>query len=46
MKLGEIVNQVPTIGFNIETFRSENLAITSWDIYPQSIRTLWKKFLE
>ena len=31
MKLGEVVNTVPTIGFNVETLRYKKVIFTVWD---------------
>ncbi|KAG7376192.1 hypothetical protein PHYPSEUDO_014083 [Phytophthora pseudosyringae] len=42
MKLGEAVNAIPTIGFNVETFRYKNIEFTAWDIGGQTrLRPLW-----
>ena len=32
LKLGEVVNQVPTIGFNVETVTYKNISFNVWDI--------------
>ena len=32
LKLGEVVNSVPSIGFNVETVSYKNLHFTIWDI--------------
>ena len=35
LKLGEIVNTIPTIGFNVETVDYKNLSFTVWDVGGQ-----------
>ena len=32
LKLGEIINTFPTIGFNVETVEYKNIMFTVWDI--------------
>lgn len=32
MKLGEFVETIPTIGFNVETVKYKNLKFLIWDI--------------
>ena len=32
LKLGEIVNTMPTIGFNVETVVFKNIQFTVWDV--------------
>ena len=32
MKLGEVVNTIPTIGFNMETVQYKNIEFNMWDI--------------
>jgi ADP-ribosylation factor protein 1 len=45
LKLGEIVNTVPTIGFNVETVRYKNVDFNVWDIGGQDkVRALWKHY--
>ncbi|RLN56864.1 hypothetical protein BBJ28_00008749 [Nothophytophthora sp. Chile5] len=47
MKLGEAVTTIPTIGFNVETFRYKNIEFTAWDIGGQSkLRPLWRFYYE
>lgn len=42
MRLGEVQNTIPTIGFNVETVEYKNLTLTVWDIGGQEkIRQLW-----
>jgi len=46
LKLGEVVTTIPTIGFNVETIRSGDLALTMWDVGGRDkIRPLWKHYL-
>jgi len=43
MKLGELVQTLPTIGFNIESVEYKNIRFTVWDIGGQDrIRGLWR----
>ena len=45
MKLGEIVNTIPTIGFNVETLQYKNISFTMWDVGGQDrIRPLWRHY--
>jgi ADP-ribosylation factor 1/2 len=47
MRLGERVETIPTIGFNVETIRHEksNLEMTAWDVGGQDrIRPLWHHY--
>ena len=32
LKLGDLVNTLPTIGFNVETVEYKNLRFTMWDV--------------
>lgn len=32
LKLGEVVQTIPTIGFNVETIEFKGLQLTSWDV--------------
>ena len=42
LKLGEIVENIPTIGFNVETIKYKSLSMNVWDIGGQTrIRQLW-----
>ncbi|GLE03628.1 hypothetical protein PINS_up012530 [Pythium insidiosum] len=46
LTLGECPVTIPTIGFNVETFRYENLEFVAWDIGGQhSIRPYWRCYL-
>uniref|UniRef100_A0A7S3Q2U3 ADP-ribosylation factor n=1 Tax=Chaetoceros debilis TaxID=122233 RepID=A0A7S3Q2U3_9STRA len=45
LKLAEVVNTIPTIGFNVENIQYKNLSFTVWDIGGQDkIRKLWKHY--
>ncbi|KAJ0395323.1 hypothetical protein ATCC90586_003801 [Pythium insidiosum] len=47
LKLGEAVTTIPTIGFNVESFRYKNIEFTAWDIGGQSkLRPLWKFYFQ
>ena len=44
-KLGECINTIPTIGFNVETVQYKNINFTLWDVGGQDkIRPLWKHY--
>eukprot|EP00004_Rigifila_ramosa_P008944 TRINITY_DN2040_c0_g1_i2.p2 TRINITY_DN2040_c0_g1~~TRINITY_DN2040_c0_g1_i2.p2 ORF type:complete len:229 (+),score=49.67 TRINITY_DN2040_c0_g1_i2:52-687(+) len=43
LKLGEVVETMPTIGFNVETIKYRSLTCTVWDVGGQhKIRPLWR----
>lgn len=45
LKLGELVQTVPTVGFNVETIRYKNISFTVWDVGGQyKIRALWRYY--
>jgi ADP-ribosylation factor protein 1 len=45
LKLGEVVNTIPTIGFNVETVEYKNINFTVWDVGGQDkIRPLWRHY--
>ena len=45
LKLNEIINTIPTIGFNVETLSYKNLNLTIWDVGGQEkIRKLWRHY--
>jgi len=47
LKLGEIVNTIPTIGFNVETVQYKNINFTVWDVGGQDkIRPLWRHYYQ
>ena len=47
LKLGEIVNTIPTIGFNVETVEYKNIAFNVWDVGGQDkIRLLWRHYYQ
>jgi small GTP-binding protein len=45
LKLGEVVNTIPTIGFNVEQVEYKKLTMTVWDVGGQTrIRPLWRHY--
>ena len=43
--MGEIVNSIPTVGFNVETVKYKNINFTVWDVGGQDkIRALWRHY--
>ena len=45
LKVGEVVNTQPTIGFNLETVEYRNVKFTCWDVGGQKkIRALWRHY--
>ena len=47
LKLGEVVNTIPTIGFNVETVEYKNLKFTVWDVGGQDkLRPLWRHYFQ
>ena len=43
LQIGEVVNTIPTIGFNVETVVYKNLKFQVWDLGGQSsIRPYWR----
>merc|ERR1712031_82465 len=47
LKLGEVVNTVPTIGFNVETVEYKNISFNVWDVGGQDkIRKLWRHYYQ
>ena len=47
LKLGEVTNQLPTIGFNVSTVKYRKLSMTIFDVGGQSkIRKLWHHYFE
>lgn len=47
LKIGEKVDTVPTIGFNVESIEYRNVSFTVWDVGGQSkIRALWKHYFQ
>ncbi|EFA84311.1 potential ADP-ribosylation factor [Heterostelium album PN500] len=46
MKTGELVETIPTIGFNVETVVCNNISLTVWDVGGgDKIRELWGQYL-
>ncbi|EPY81481.1 ADP-ribosylation factor 1-like [Camelus ferus] len=47
LKLGEIVTNIPTIGFNVETVEYKNISFTVWDMGSQDkIQPLWRHYFQ
>eukprot|EP00746_Dinoflagellata_sp_MGD_P087986 gnl/MRDRNA2_/MRDRNA2_34855_c0_seq1.p1 gnl/MRDRNA2_/MRDRNA2_34855_c0~~gnl/MRDRNA2_/MRDRNA2_34855_c0_seq1.p1 ORF type:complete len:182 (+),score=38.80 gnl/MRDRNA2_/MRDRNA2_34855_c0_seq1:79-624(+) len=47
LKLGEVLTNIPTIGFNVETVEYKNIRFTVWDIGGQDkIRKLWRHYYQ
>merc|ERR1712190_589882 len=47
LKLGEVVNTTPTIGFNVETVEYKNISFNVWDVGGQDkIRLLWRHYYQ
>ena len=45
MKLGEVLQSTPTIGFNVETLEFKGIKFNIWDIGGQNkIRQLWRHY--
>jgi len=45
LRLGEVVQTVPTIGFNVETLEYGRLSMTVWDVGGQEqLRRLWRHY--
>jgi ADP-ribosylation factor protein 1/Arf/Sar family protein len=45
LKLGEVHETVPTIGFNVETVQYKNVKFNVWDVGGQDkIRSLWRHY--
>lgn len=47
MKLNEVINTIPTIGFNVETFQYKNIEFNAWDIGGQmKLRGMWCHYFD
>ena len=47
LKLGEVVESIPTIGFNVETVKFKNCKFNVWDVGGQDkIRPMWKHYYQ
>jgi len=47
LKLGEVVNTIPTVGFNVETIVFRDVRFTVWDVGGQDkIRPLWRHYYQ
>ena len=44
LKLGEVVNTIPTIGFNVETVEYKNISFNVWDVGGQVRFFIYIKF--
>eukprot|EP00483_Globobulimina_turgida_P011422 UN11444 len=45
LKLGDVFQTIPTIGFNVETVQYKNIAFTVWDCGGQDkIKPLWRHY--
>ena len=45
LQLGEVVQSIPTIGFNVETLEYKSLTMQMWDVGGQDkIRKLWRHY--
>ncbi|KAM3310021.1 hypothetical protein ACQJBY_030987 [Aegilops geniculata] len=46
LHLGEVLQTVPTVGFNVEKVQYKNVAFTVWDVGGQEkLRQLWRMYL-
>lgn len=47
LRLGEVVNTIPTVGFNVETVEYKNIRFNVWDLGGQDkIRPLWRHYYD
>mmetsp|Transcript_5769 Transcript_5769/g.13689 ORF Transcript_5769/g.13689 Transcript_5769/m.13689 type:complete len:229 (+) Transcript_5769:86-772(+) len=47
LQIGEVVNTIPTIGFNVETVSTNKLELLTWDVGGRDkIRPLWRHYLQ
>lgn len=47
MKMGELVTTIPTIGFNVESIKYQNVSFSVWDVGGQDkIRPLWRHYFD
>eukprot|EP01103_Thecamoeba_quadrilineata_P019480 TRINITY_DN7909_c0_g1_i1.p1 TRINITY_DN7909_c0_g1~~TRINITY_DN7909_c0_g1_i1.p1 ORF type:complete len:180 (-),score=30.76 TRINITY_DN7909_c0_g1_i1:97-636(-) len=45
LKMGEVVQTTPTIGFNVESVKRKNIEFSVWDVGGQDqIRSLWRHY--
>ena len=45
MNIGDTVNTIPTVGFNVETIKYKNIEFGTWDVGGQKrIRQLWHHY--
>jgi len=46
-KMGEVVTETPTTGFNVETVQYQNVTFTSWDVGARvGFRRLWRQYFD
>merc|ERR1719471_2538193 len=47
LALGEVVTTIPTIGFNVETVKYNNMNFTTWDVGGRcGSRPLWRHYYQ
>ena len=47
LKLGEVVQSIPTVGFNVETVEFKNCKLNVWDVGGQDIlRPMWRHYYQ
>ena len=47
LKVGEMVETIPTIGFNVEEVNYKNISFTMWDVGGQQrIRNMWHHYID
>ncbi len=47
LKLGEVIQSIPTIGFNVEAVKFKNITFNVWDVGGQDkIRPMWKHYYQ
>lgn len=47
LKLGEVVETIPTIGFNVEQIEYHNVSLTVWDCgWQRTCRPLWRVYFK
>ena len=45
LKLGQVVDSCPAIGFNVETVEYKNIKLLTWDVDLYKIRLLWRPYI-
>mmetsp|Transcript_11264 Transcript_11264/g.12546 ORF Transcript_11264/g.12546 Transcript_11264/m.12546 type:complete len:219 (-) Transcript_11264:117-773(-) len=47
IKLGKVIETIPTIGMNVESLESKRLSFTAWDVGGRTkIRALWRHYFK